>query len=85
MTIISTTCRRCGTEFEPGREVIRAGAWRTCPRCQSHGDSRSTAPARTEPPAPGPKVSPLSPRREVRPPPPRDMPRPAAPERKEPA
>jgi hypothetical protein len=25
MTIIATTCRRCGVEFEPGREAIIAG------------------------------------------------------------
>ncbi len=34
MTIITTTCRRCGTEFEPGREAIVAGTWRLCPACR---------------------------------------------------
>jgi hypothetical protein len=34
MTIITTTCRRCGTEFEPDREAIVAGAWRLCPACR---------------------------------------------------
>jgi hypothetical protein len=34
MTIITTTCRRCGAEFEPGREAIVVGAWRLCPGCR---------------------------------------------------
>jgi hypothetical protein len=34
MTIIATTCRRCGQELEPGREAIVAGAWRLCPDCR---------------------------------------------------
>jgi hypothetical protein len=37
MTIIATTCRRCGTEFEPSREAIVAGAWRLCPACRDVG------------------------------------------------
>jgi len=37
VTIITTTCRRCGTEFEPGREAIVAGAWRLCPDCRGVG------------------------------------------------
>ena len=34
MTIITTTCRRCGQEFEPDRRAIVAGSWRLCPACQ---------------------------------------------------
>jgi hypothetical protein len=44
MTIITTTCRRCGTEFEPGREAIVAGAWRVCPDCRE-GDDTLRGPA----------------------------------------
>jgi hypothetical protein len=42
MTIITTTCRRCGTEFAPSREAIRAGSWRVCPACQPqrHDETR---------------------------------------------
>jgi hypothetical protein len=34
MTVILTTCRRCGVEFAPGRQAIVAGAWRLCPDCR---------------------------------------------------
>jgi hypothetical protein len=44
VTIITTTCRRCGTEFEPGREAIVAGAWRVCPDCRE-GDDTLRGPA----------------------------------------
>ena len=37
MTIIATICRRCGAEFEPGREAIMAGTWRLCPACREVG------------------------------------------------
>jgi hypothetical protein len=39
MTIITTTCRRCRAEFEPGREAIVAGTWRLCPACRSGEDA----------------------------------------------
>jgi hypothetical protein len=39
MTIITTTCRRCGTEFEPDHRAIVAGAWRLCPDCRDTGTS----------------------------------------------
>jgi hypothetical protein len=32
--MILVTCRRCGTEFEPGHEAIVSGAWRLCPECR---------------------------------------------------
>jgi hypothetical protein len=34
MTIITTTCRRCGAEFAPDHRAIVAGSWRVCPACQ---------------------------------------------------
>ena len=34
MTAATTTCRRCGVEFEPDRAAILAGAWRLCPDCR---------------------------------------------------
>jgi hypothetical protein len=34
VTIITTVCRRCRVEFEPGREAIVAGTWRLCPECR---------------------------------------------------
>jgi hypothetical protein len=34
MPVIEIVCRECGTPFEPGREAIVAGSWRTCPACQ---------------------------------------------------
>jgi hypothetical protein len=37
MTIITTTCRRGGAEFAPGREAIVAGTWRLCPACRGGG------------------------------------------------
>ena len=37
MTAILITCRRCGSEFEPSREAIVAGAWRLCPDCRDGG------------------------------------------------
>jgi hypothetical protein len=42
MTII-TICRRCGTEFEPIREAIIAGAWRLCPDCRDVGSTGPVA------------------------------------------
>jgi hypothetical protein len=36
---ITTTCRRCGTEFAPDREAIVAGAWRLCPDCRGGNDT----------------------------------------------
>jgi hypothetical protein len=36
---ILITCRRCGTEFEPGRKAIIAGAWRLCPDCRDGTDT----------------------------------------------
>ena len=42
MSIITTTCRRCGQEFEPGREAIIADAWRLCPVCCGD-DAENTA------------------------------------------
>lgn len=40
MTAIVTLCRKCGADFEPDRETILRGTWRTCPDCRT-------------PPAPG--------------------------------
>jgi hypothetical protein len=34
MTAFVTTCRQCGTEFEPTHDAIIAGVWRVCPGCQ---------------------------------------------------
>jgi hypothetical protein len=34
MTALITTCRICGTEFEPDAEAIRAGCWRLCRTCR---------------------------------------------------
>jgi len=31
---IATTCTRCGIEFEPCRDGIRADHWHTCPPCR---------------------------------------------------
>jgi DNA-directed RNA polymerase subunit RPC12/RpoP len=33
MTLIIVTCVRCGAEFQPDRDAVVAGAWRTCPEC----------------------------------------------------
>lgn len=33
MTLIIVTCVRCGVEFQPDRNAIVAGTWRTCPEC----------------------------------------------------
>ena len=44
MTIITTTCRRCGTEFEPDRRAIVTGAWRVCPDCRD-GGTKAPVPA----------------------------------------
>ena len=33
MTTIVSTCRECGSEYEPSREAIQAGTWRRCPAC----------------------------------------------------
>jgi hypothetical protein len=42
MSTIAVDCRRCGQEFEPGREAIVAGTWRLCPACRG---VRPTGPA----------------------------------------
>ena len=34
MTLITTVCRECGAEFEPGRDAIVRGAWRVCAGCR---------------------------------------------------
>ncbi len=41
MTTLVTTCRTCGSEFEPDRQTILRGQWKTCPACR---------PAATPPP-----------------------------------
>ncbi len=38
MTIITTTSRRCGTEFEPDHRTIVAAVWRLCLDCRDGND-----------------------------------------------
>jgi hypothetical protein len=40
---ISTRCNRCGREFEPTTESVRAGTWRTCPACKPAADADEKA------------------------------------------
>jgi hypothetical protein len=36
---MATTCRRCGTEFEPEPTTIMAGHWRLCDDCRDRDDA----------------------------------------------
>lgn len=31
-------CRTCGREWIPGNADVRAGTWRTCPRCRAQAE-----------------------------------------------
>lgn len=31
---LSTTCRQCGSEYEPDAASIKAGRWQICPQCR---------------------------------------------------
>lgn len=33
---LSTVCRRCGREFAPDPDAIRAGTWQRCPQCREN-------------------------------------------------
>ena len=35
MTAFITRCDQCHVEFEPTHDAIVAGAWHTCPACQT--------------------------------------------------
>ena len=45
---ILTTCRRCGAEFEPDPDAIRAGAWQVCRRCRASEAGPPSLPAEAE-------------------------------------
>ena len=34
MTALITTCRGCGRAFQPDRQSILRGEWKTCPGCR---------------------------------------------------